>query len=618
MRGEKDFLTALKDKALLCDGAMGTMLRERGADSEICLEYTNISQPDMVLTLHKDYISAGADIIETNTFGANRFKLAVYGLEDRVADINRQAAKLARQAAGDNIWVLGAVGPIGLPLIPVNEKDRGDIYEAYREQIEALCCEGVDAIIAETMGSTLEAEMAIKAAKDAADIPVICQFSLLPDGFDSSGESLQSVAEFLKHCNADVVGLNCGSGPRDMVEFMKFIAEYMDGSKFLSIQPNAGFAYYAQGRLQYKAKADYFASYVKDYIGLKVNIIGGCCGTTPQHIAAMRSVLNENARLETSNTITVEPGTITSEVSRSELTQLGIARTGNILEKIERKFVVTVEMDPPKGTDIEKALEGARALKSCGVDAVNIADSPMARVRVSPIALATRIKQEVGLDAILHFTCRDRNLIGIQSELIGAAVLGINNVLALTGDPPSIGDHPKATGVFDITSEGLVYILDALNRGRDYMGNALEGSTNFAIGVAFNPNADDPGAELEKLAKKIENGANFIQTQPIYDMQTVEKMVKNIADYNIPVLMGILPLRSYKHAEFLHNEVPGITIPLDIRQRMKNAGDNALDEGVAIAAELIKECRGMVSGVYIMPPFGRYDMVEKIMAEIAW
>lgn len=613
----KDFLTALKNKTLLCDGAMGTMLRERGADSEACLEYVNISQPDMVLTLHKDYISAGADIIETNTFGANRFKLAAYGLEDKVADINRQAVKLAKQAAGDNIWILGSVGPIGIPMVPVSEINCGDIYEAYREQIEALCGEGVDAIIAETMGSTLEAEMAIKAAKDVADIPVICQFSLLPDGFDSSGESLQSVAEFLKHCNADIVGLNCGSGPRDMVEFMKFIAEYIDGTKFLSIQPNAGFAYYAQGRLQYKAKADYFASYVKDYIKLKVNIIGGCCGTTPQHIAAMRRVLDENARLEAANVAAEHDGTITVETNRQESTQAGIVKAGNILEKIEQKFVVTVEMDPPKGTDIEKELAAARALKSCGVDAVNIADSPMARVRVSPIALAARIKQEVGLDAILHFTCRDRNLIGIQSELIGAAVLGINNVLALTGDPPSIGDHPKATGVFDITSEGLVYILDSLNRGRDYMGNILEGSTNFAIGVAFNPNADDLGAELEKLDKKIENGANFIQTQPVYDIQTVEKMVKNIAGYNIPVLMGVLPLRSYKHAEFLHNEVPGITIPPDIRRRMKDAGDKALDEGVAIAAELIKQCRGMVSGVYMMPPFGRYDMVERIMAEIA-
>lgn len=613
MKGKQQLLDVLGHKSLLCDGATGTELQRRGAGDDVCLEYLNLSRPDMVLALHRDYIRAGADMIETNTFAANRLKLAHYGLADQVEAINRQAVRLAKQAAGDDVWILGSVGPINLPLAPVGSIEAQDIYAAYKEQIEILCQEGVDAIILETMQSITEAEAAIKATRAVSDIPIICQFSLLSDGYTTSGESVQDVAEFLKQCDADVVGLNCGCGPRDMSSFIKSIAEHINGSKFLSIQPNAGFAHYVQGRLHYKAEPAYFASYVKEYLNLGINIIGGCCGTGPEYTAAMRYAVDHSASLsvplpavEIKNDETLHVPQISAGSTANE----------NILSKLNNKFVITVEMDPPKGTNIDKAMAGARFLKSCGVDAVNIADSPMARVRVSPIALASRIKREIGLDAILHFTCRDRNLIGIQSELIGAAVLGINNVLALTGDPPSIGDHPKATGVFDITSDGLVYILNSLNHGRDYMGNELNGNTNFAIGVAVNPNADNLNAELEKLKKKIENGANFIQTQPIYEKDIIERLMERIAPYKIPVLMGILPLRSYKHAEFLHNEVPGISIPSSIRQRMSDAGEHAAEEGIAIAAELIEQCRSLVSGVYIMPPFDRYDMVEKIMALI--
>jgi len=614
MKGDKSFLEALRNKTLLCDGATGTMLRQRGVKSDDCLEYLVITHPDMVLALHKDYIKAGADAVETNTFGANAIKLAAYGLEDKVDEINEQAVRLAKKAAGNNAYVLGSVGPIGVPMKPVGDVDADSVYKIYRQQMRTLCAEGVDAIIIETMGNTLEAQLAIMAAKDeSAEIPVICQFSLLPDGCDISNENLEDIAEFLKNSDADVIGLNCGCGPRDMLDFMKYIVRYVEGQKLLSIQPNAGFAYYAQGKLYYKADAEYFASYVKDYVALGINLIGGCCGTTPEYIAAMRKALDELAK----GTAKSLPDIEVVAAAKEKSAESGNLNADNILTKINQKFAVTVEMDPPKGTNIKKAIEGARLLKSCGVDAVNIADSPMARVRVSPIALAARVKQEVGLDAILHFTCRDRNLIGIQSELIGAAVLGINNVLALTGDPPSIGDHPAATAVFDITSEGLVYILNSLNHGRDYMGNEMDGATNFAIGVAFNPNADNLEAEIGKLEKKIENGADFIQTQPIYDRQTAEKMMKEIGLYNKPVLMGILPLRSYKHAEFLHNEVPGITIPDSIRTRMRKAGDAALEEGVAIAAELIKQCKDLVNGVYIMPPFERYDMVEMIMNAIA-
>ncbi len=588
-------------RVCLCDGAMGTELLRRGYPKDAPLELANLTAPELVVEIHREYLTSGARLLETNTFGANALKLSPFGLEERTSEIIKQGVRLARDVAGREAYVLGSVGPLGKPVGIGFEVGEEKAKEVYKEQIGTLLEAGVDAILFETMASVREVEIAFEVLRSLSlDIPCIIQFSFLPGGVTRYGESMAKVIAFLRSFSACVVGINCGSGPHEAVAVLQEFSRHLPGP--FSVQPNAGYPQIVQGRMVFGASPEYFASFAGTFVRLGAKILGGCCGTTPEHIKALAEAV-ENLSSGTVVEVVEEKG---EEVSFSTLPP------SSFREKLGKKFVFTVEISPPKGTNLEKVKEGVRLLQEAQIDAVNISDSPMARVRISPIALAHILKEELGIESIVHFTCRDRNLISLQSELLGAASLGVQNILALTGDPPSIGDHPFARPVFEVNSEGLVLILSRLNRGFDFAGNPLGQATNFTIGVALNLHASDMSQEIDRLKRKIDNGAHFILTQPIYEPEALERFLECFRDPLPPILGGILPLRSFRHAEFLHNEVPGIVIPDYLRSRMAQA-ENPVEEGITIACEIAHRIASLVAGIYIMPPFERYDMAVAIV-----
>jgi len=597
------FLEFLKGtRVCLCDGAMGTELLRRGYPKDAPLELASITHRDLVRGIHEEYLASGAQLLETNTFGANALKLSLFGLEEKVEDIVLAGVRLAKEVSRGRAYVLGSVGPLGKPVGKGLGVEDDRARECYRQQIGALLEGGVDAVLFETMASTHEVALAVEALRSFdQNIPYLVQFSLFPDGTTPSGDSLLRVLEFLKSLDACVVGINCGSGPHEAVQILEQFSRHLPGP--FSVQPNAGYPQIIQGRMVYGAPPEYFASFAGTFVRLGAKILGGCCGTTPEHIRALAQAIGHLEEGTTLEVLEPERKKVVSEASFPPST---------FAEKLGKRFVFTVEITPPKGTNLEGVKEGVRLLKKAGVDAVNISDSPMARVRISPIALAHILKEELGVESIVHFTCRDRNLISLQSELLGAAALGVQNILALTGDPPSVGDHPFARPVFEVTSEGLVLILSRLNSGVDFAGNPLGKATNFTIGVALNLNAQDLSQEIERLKRKIDNGAHFILTQPIYDPRDLERFFDLFHGSLPPLLGGILPLRSFRHAEFLHHEVPGIVIPERLRARMAQAEDPK-HEGVAIALEVIRGIRDMVAGIYLMPPFERYEMTVAII-----
>jgi len=600
----KSFREFLKEKeVVIFDGAIGTELLNRGHPQDKPIEYANIIEPDMVLSIHREYMEAGSDCIETNTFGANEFKLKAWGYEGLVEKINKEGVRLAKEASEGNAYVIGSIGPIGKPIGKGFEIDEKRASSIYRRQIISLIEDGLDGLILETMPSTRDVEILLEVLERLSiDIPTIVQFSFSKEMSTALGEDIYRVIDFLKGIKVDVFGLNCGNGPLQTLEVLKIFAQNLKGP--FSVQPNAGYPQLIQGRLVYTTGEKYFASFVKEYIKYGAKIIGGCCGTSPKHITAVRRAIKEDVSIS-----------IDTEEIHKEIETIRKDTPSELSKKLGKKFLFSVEISPPKGIELEKVKEGVRLLKRAGADAINISDSPMARVRISPIALAHIFKEELNMESVLHFTCRDRNLIGLQSELLGAAALGIKNILALTGDPPSIGDHPQAKPVFDVNSEGLVMIMNRLNNGTDYMGNPIGLATNFTIGVAANPNAEDLDREIERLRRKVENGADFIETQPIYDKDVLERFLERIDFILPPILAGILPLRSSKHGEFLHNEVPGISIPQDIRERMK-VSKNPVREGIEIALEIIEVIKDMIGGIYIIPPFEKYEMAVEIIKEL--
>lgn len=599
----EDFFNYLeKAEVIIFDGATGTELLKRGYPQDKPIEYANIINPELVLSIHRDYIGAGANCIETNTFGANEFNLKDWGYEDLIEKINKTGVRLAKEASGNSAYVFASIGPIGKPIGEGFEISRDKATDIYKRQVISIIEEKPDGLILETMTSIREVEILIDLIRNLSiHIPIIVQFSFSRDMSTALGEDIYTVLNFLRGINVDVIGLNCGNGPLQTLEALKIFSQNLNGP--FSVQPNAGYPQIIQNRLIYTTGEDYFASFVKEYIRYGAKIIGGCCGTSPRHITYIREIIKK----ETS-AVNIE----IEEVQREKIEVVGKDTPSEFSKKLGNKFLFTVEINPPKGIEIEKVKSDVKILKEVGVDAINISDSPMARVRISPIALAHILKEELDIESILHFTCRDRNLIGLQSELLGAAALGIKNILALTGDPPSIGDHPQAKPVFDVTSEGLVMIMNKLNNGTDYMDNPIGLSTNFTIGVAMNPNAEDIDKEVEKLKRKIENGANFIVTQPIYSRKILERFLERVSFKLPPILLGILPLRSFRHAEFLHNEVPGISIPKSIRERMANSKDQR-QEGIEIALEMVESIKDMASGIYIIPPFERYDIAIEII-----
>jgi methionine synthase I (cobalamin-dependent)/5,10-methylenetetrahydrofolate reductase len=625
-------LEQLKVRPLLCDGAMGTLLYARGVTYETCFDELNLTQPELIQRVHEDYINAGAQIIETNTFGANRAKLAAHNLGGRVREINMRAANLAKEAreiVGQSVLIAGAVGPTGSPIQAPDEQRLRELRSIFREQIEALQAGGVELLILETFSSLAELRQAVMAAKEVGGLPIVAQMSFDEDSHTLSGQSASRVATVLSDLGIDVIGANCSVGPaatldalQEMIETVEHNAEVQ--KPFFSAQPNAGLPTRIENRFFYVSTPEYFADYAIRFAQAGVRLIGGCCGTTPSHIAAMRKALDEHYGTSTPVT-TIRAGTVEKSAHNGKVTAVSSREEETILprqgtktqlqQKLEAgEFVVSVELDPPKGLNPTKLLDGAAMLQQVGVDCINIADSPMARVRMSCMALARLIQDHLGMETIIHFTPRDRNLMAIQAELLGAHALGIRNILAVTGDPLRVGDYPNTTGVWDVDSVGLIQILRGLNEGHDAVDSSIGAQASFHIGCGLNLNMTDEETEreIEKYQRKLEAGAQFIMTQPIYELAPLERFLQQAGKPPIPMLLGCIPLHSSRHAEYLHNEVPGISIPEETRRRMREAGEHGHEEGLRMAQELLDQAKDKIQGVYLMPSYRRYDVVSEL------
>jgi homocysteine S-methyltransferase len=613
----RSFLERLSTAPLLADGGMGTLLHARGTSFDHSFDGQNLDHPDLVRDIHREYIAAGAELIETNTFGANFYRLAKFGLEERVRDINLRGAKLARDAReiqGREVYVGGSMGPLGQALAPLGRLSEAEAVAAYARQAEALLEGGVDLFVLETHSQPLELRAAVTAVRQVTvDLPIVALLTFTGEGKTFTGHTPQEMMELLADLPIDVIGANCSVGPQQMLDVLLKMAPHTRLP--LAAMPNAGLPGYRDGRFVYLSTPDYFATYATHFLDAGVRLVGGCCGTTPEHIAAMAAVVSRYRPASTAHADVTQP---VAELVEPEppLEESRIEPVSTFLARLRRGFVVSVELDPPRGTHPEKLLQGARRLAEVGVDAVNVADSPMARVRMACWAISALIAREVGVEVIMHFTCRDRNLMGLQSDLMGAYALGVRNIMAITGDPPSLGDFKEATAVYDVDSIGLVQIIHALNSGVDFAKNAIGHPTELSIGVAVNPAAEDWDREFDRLKQKLDAGAQFAFTQPLYELSVVERFVERISGLDLPVCLGVLPLMSHRHAEFLHNEVPGISVPQRARDAMARAGKDGAAVGKELALELLEQAGGLLQGAYLMPSFGRYDTCVEIVRHL--
>jgi methionine synthase I (cobalamin-dependent)/5,10-methylenetetrahydrofolate reductase len=619
-------VSRLEHGIVLADGAFGTMLYAAGEPLETCFDELNLVRPELVSNVHRAYIAAGSDLIETNTFGANRARLDQFHLADKVTLINKRAVKLAREEreiSGKQVLIAGSIGPTMRTIAPLGTTPAAEVRSIYSEQIEALLEGGVDLLVFETIGSLDEMVAAIEAAKAACDLPIVAMMTFAEDGRTMAGHSPAEVVDALGSLGVTAVGANCSVGPQRILPVVRAMRRRLEtsrpeGGPVLACMPNAGWPSHVGGRVIYPSSPDYFASFATDAADAGVRIVGGCCGTTPEHIAAMRTALDSWSGAEP-----LAVSTVTIPSPARPMTRVGIdgavaaaAAEGptELAQKLGKKFIVSVEIDPPKGLNPAKAIEGARLLKASGVDAINVADSPMARVRMSALTLCYLIQHEVGIETILHFTTRDRSLMGLQSDLLGAHAAGVRNILALTGDPPSLGDYPESSAVYDIDSIGLIRVLGKLNDGTDSAGASIGRQASFTVACAIDPTRADLQEEAQRLKAKLAAGANLVMTQPIYDLAVWQRFLEIYDDeISVPVMLGILPLQSSKHAEFLHNEVPGISLTDEARDRMRKAGAEGRREGVKMAQELLQVARPHVQGVYIMPSFGRYEVAAEVL-----
>lgn len=600
----------LRGGILLCDGAMGTLLYARGVPFDQCFDALNLTQRELVLNIHLDYLRAGAEIIETNTFGANPVKLAAHGLADQVRDINFRGAKIAKEARdvfGQAVFIAGSVGPLGKPVAPFGRITPAEARGAFRAQIDALVEGGVDILILETFTDLTELLEAVGAAREACDLPVIAQMSFTEDGRTQYGHAPSEVVAALEGAGVDVIGANCSVGPVPMLEVIQQMAA--SARTPLSAQPNAGFPTLVDGRYIYLSSPQHMATYARKMAESGVVIIGGCCGTTPEHIAAIGRAIADLRPAPGRG-----PATIASAAPREEALP-PVDHPSQLAQKLRRDFVISVEVDPPKGLDATKDLEGARLLKDAGADVIDVGDSPIGRVRMSALAMCYLIQQHVGIETIIHFTTRDRNLVGVQADLIGAHAMGVRNILALTGEPPR-GDYPNVTAVYDVDSVGLMRIIKRFNEGQDLAGKSIGHPARFLIGGALDMNPEALDRELPRLARKLEAGVEFFMTQPVYEPEVLENFERRVGKLPVPVLVGILPLQSFRHAEFLHNEVPGITIPQWVRDKMQAAGNAGREEGLRLARELLLALLDRIDGAYFMPSFGRYEVVASLVREV--
>lgn len=601
------------EQVIMFDGAMGTMLYARGVFINQCYDELALRSPDLVREIHAAYVKAGAEVLETNTFGANRAKLTQYGLEGQVSAINTKAAQLAREAAGEQRLVSGAVGPLGVRLEPYGPTSKGEARELFREQMLALKAGGTDCFLLETFTDLEELEQAILAAREVdAGMPVIAQATVGPDLRTAFGASPEDIARVLDRWGVDVIGLNCSVGPQTILEAIERMAAVT--TRKLSAQPNAGMPRDVGGRSMYMASPEYMATYARHLIQAGAKIVGGCCGTTPDHIKAMVEGVRPLAPRTRVVVARNESGAVRDEPVGG--TPVPLAQRSRFGAKIASgQFVTSVEIVPPRGVDTVKLELDAAALHKAGVDAINVPDGPRAQSRMGAIATSLIIERH-GIEAVTHYCCRDRNLLGMLSDLLGASALGLRNMLLITGDPPKMGPYPDATAVFDIDAIGLTNLVSKLNRGLDPGNNPIGEPTRFVVGVGVNPAAIDPAHELKRFHWKVEAGAEYAITQPVFDPAQLEHFLTSIDDVRIPVVAGIWPLVSARNAEFLANEIPGVTVPKDVLDRMRKANEkskeHALAEGIAIAREALDRVRGSVQGVQVSAPFGRIELALEV------
>jgi homocysteine S-methyltransferase len=644
------FRIRLRRKPLLLDGAMGTLLFSRGVPQRANLDELVLTRTELVSVIHREYIEAGADAIETNTFGANRFRLAEYGLEKLAGRLNRKAAQLAREAretAGREVLIAGSIGPLGPANRGLANPHPGIARAAFREQIEGLLEGGVDIFVFETFERLDSLLLAIEEARRATDLPVVAQMTFGEDLRAMDGTTPELAAATLTDAGVDAVGVNCGAGPLVCLEALVRTGPPQAGVT-RSIVPNAGLPRRIEGQFVYSAGPEYFGEMIPRMLAAGARIVGGCCGTTPLHTRAMRAALDaipvderglpavvapEPGPAEEPDSAAPDDGQDPAAAAAPRTSRIEPAGSGDVTTPpsgLARKlaageYVVSVEIDPPRSIRIDRTIEAGRLLKEAGVDLVNVSDSATGRVRMGALAVAFALQQQLGLECLVHLTTRDRNLMALEAELLGAHALGIRNVLALTGDPPRMADRPSTTAVWDVDAVGLTGIIDRLNKGEDAAGGAIGQAAGFTIACALDPTAPDPDREWSRLERKLAAGAHLIMTQPLYSEAQVETMLARARSvfgqdgFPVPLLLGVLPLHSARHAEFLHNEVPGITIPAEQRAAMHAAGQRGAEVGLEMAMNLLAQSQGHVAGTYVMPSFGRYEIAAELVRRLrAW
>lgn len=610
----KDFLETLQERALVCDGAMGTMLYSRGVFINRCFDELNLSSPEMVREVHSVYVEAGADVIETNTFGANRHKLMMHALGEQLVEINVAGARIAREAAGDSVYVAGAIGPLDIRIEPWGKTSIDEARAVFRAQAEALAQGGVDLFILETFSDMNEIYAAILGVRDASDLPVVAQMTIEEDGNNLEGTPPEVFGRRLDEWGADVIGLNCSVGPQAMLDGLERLARIT--TKKLSVQPNAGRPRNVEGRNLYLCSPEYMASYTRKFVRYGAAMVGGCCGTTPEHVRAIRAAVRSAEPSEQRHIIA------TSAPTEPHPETVPLADKSDIARKLAvGEFVYLMEMVPPPGHTVETTLEAAAKLKRAGMDGITIVEGARSSARMNPMSLAALVGKATDIDTCILYNCRDHNLLAMQEDLLGAYAMGVRNLILVTGNPPPIGmqgTHTNATAVFDVDSIGLTHMVAHLNRGVDVGGKSIGPPTGFLIGIMANPGAIDAEREMKRLNYKIEAGAEFLVTPPVFDSILLERFVRKIEEFKIPVIVGLIPLTSFREAEFMNNELPGFSVPDTVLDRMHNAPtpEAGRAEGVMIAQDILKAIEGMVSGIQLSAPSDDYDRAIEILSVV--
>lgn len=616
LMGRPPLLDVLRERVVLSDGAMGTMLYTSGIYINQSFDGLNLSRPNLVAEIHRQYLAAGAEVLTTNTFSSNRVKLGPHGLGQRVRDVVAAGVKIAREVAEDNAWVIGSIGPLGAELLAPLSQD--EARAVFREHAEALLEAGVDALHLETFETLAELLLAIEAVRPLGGGPLIASISTGEDLLTSDAKPPEEVAAAVDPTRADVLGVGCAAGPLACGQALERIRRAAGPDRLLSGRPNAGIPHRVEGRFLYLATPEYMSEYVKRMLQARtVNLVGSCCGTTPKHTRAIRGAVRMLFPALSAVSVTVETDRALPPVLPD-----GIEEVSSLARKVLRRerFVASVEINPPLGDDMTRQIEGARMLRDAGVDVVNIPDGPRASARMDPMSLAIILRQRVGMETLVHFCCRDRNALAMQSDLLGANALGIHNIVVITGDPPKLGNYPDTTAVFDLDAVGLVKLINQLNQGLDLARNPIRGRTRLFVAVGANPGALDLDLEIDRLRAKVEAGAQLIMTQPVYEEELFKRFVRRVRDLGIetPILVGILPLASLRNAEFLTREVPGMQVPEPIIERLRRAGTGpaARREGILIAQEALAACAPLAQGTYIMPPFERYEAALEVLEAV--